>query len=72
MDVWQKGHGNFLSMAILSDHICQEISAKIGKDIRLGAIDGMICDGHIYHEKYAEAQAQMAKFNSESLIPANL
>jgi len=50
----------------------QEISARIGKDIRLGPIDGMICDVHIYHEKYAEAQAHMAKLNLEILEPANL
>jgi thymidylate synthase len=72
MDVWQKGHGNFLSMAVLSDHICREISARIGKDIRLGPIDGMICDVHIYHEKYAEAQTHMARLNCEILEPANL
>jgi thymidylate synthase len=68
MDVWQKGHGNFLSMAMLSDHVRKEISTRLGKKIRLGPIDGMICDAHIYNEKYAEAHQQMTKWHSETLL----
>jgi thymidylate synthase len=70
MDVWQKGHGNFLSMAMLSDHIRKEIGARIGKTIRLGPLDGMICDGHIYNEKYAEAEEHMARLKSRVLQPS--
>lgn len=59
MDVWQKGHGNFLSVAMLSDHIKNEIEKRINKKITMGHLDGLICDGHIYNEKYAESRLRM-------------
>ncbi|RLB78174.1 MAG: hypothetical protein DRH06_02280 [Deltaproteobacteria bacterium] len=64
MDVWQKGHGNFLSMAILSDNIRQEISRRINRPIALGPLDGLICDVHIYNEKYEEARARMSRLSA--------
>lgn len=67
MDAWQKGHGNFLSIAMLSDHVAAEISKRIGKKIELGPLDGMICDAHIYQEKYEEARSRMAGW-SESEV----
>jgi thymidylate synthase len=67
MDPWQKGHGNFIAMAMLSDHIAKQISKRIGKKIELGSLDGMICDAHIYNEKYEEARARMANWSEESL-----
>ena len=70
MDVWQKGHGNFLSIAMLSDHIRKEIMARIGRPIRLGPLDGMICDGHVYNEKYSEARQQMKRLREEALLPS--
>ena len=64
MDAWQKGHGNFLSMAMLSDNILQEISQRIGKPITLGPLDGLICDAHIYNEKYEEARVRMSNLSA--------
>lgn len=64
MDVWQKGHGNFLSVAMLSDHIRKEIEKRIDKEIVLGPLDGLICDGHIYNEKYAESRDTMKRLSS--------
>jgi len=61
MDAWQKGHGNFLSIAMLSDQIREEISRRIDKPIDLGPLDGLICDAHIYNEKYEEARERLAK-----------
>jgi hypothetical protein len=61
MDAWQKGHGNFLSIAMLSDQLRQEISDRIGRPIHLGPLDGLICDAHIYHEKYDEARLHMSR-----------
>jgi len=63
MDPWQKGHGNFIAIAMLSDHIAKEISKRIGKSIELGPLDGMICDAHIYKEKYEEARSRMANWS---------
>ena len=64
MDAWQKGHGNFLSMAMLSDQIRQEISKRIGKPIALGPLDGLICDAHIYNEKYDEARIRISNLSA--------
>ena len=64
MDAWQKGHGNFLSIAMLSDQIRQEISRRIDRPIDLGPLDGLICDAHIYNEKYEEARARMSSENA--------
>ena len=63
MDAWQKGHGNLLSIAMLSDHIRQEISKRIGCPIALGPLDGFICDVHIYNEKYEEARQRISNFS---------
>jgi hypothetical protein len=69
MDPWQKGHGNFISIAMLSDHIAKEISERIGKKIELGPLDGMICDAHIYKEKYDEARTRMANWSENAYVP---
>jgi thymidylate synthase len=61
MDAWQKGHGNLLSIAMLSDHIRKEISSRTKHKIRLGPLDGLICDAHIYQEKYTEARERMSR-----------
>ncbi|MGE4251903.1 MAG: thymidylate synthase [Parvibaculaceae bacterium] len=67
MDTWQKGHGNFLSIAMLSHHIAQEISARLHKKIAIGSLDGMIADGHIYQEKYEEASTHVKNYRREAL-----
>ena len=66
MDPWQKGHGNFISIAMLSDHIAGEISKRIDKPIEVGPLDGMICDAHIYKEKYDEARERMANWSGKA------
>jgi thymidylate synthase len=62
MDVWQKGHGNLLAIAMLSDHVAKEIGKRIGKTIELGPLDGLICDAHIYGEKYDEANTRISSW----------
>lgn len=64
MDPWQKGHGNILAIAMLSDQIRKEVGSRIDKPIELGPLDGLICDAHIYIEKYEEARARMSKFSA--------
>jgi thymidylate synthase len=64
MDAWQKGHGNFLSIALLSAHIRDQISSRLGQETELGPLDGIICDVHIYNEKYHEARERMAKLSA--------
>jgi thymidylate synthase len=64
MDAWQKGHGNFLSIAMLSDQIRKEISKRINRPIDLGPLDGLICDAHIYNEKYEEARIRISNLTA--------
>jgi len=66
MDPWQKGHGNLIAIAMLSDHVAKEISKRINKPIELGPLDGMICDAHIYKEMYEEARTRMAGWSEGS------
>lgn len=61
MDAWQKGHGNLLSIGRLSEYVRGQISSRIGRKITLGPLDGLICDVHIYNEKYDEARERMAR-----------
>jgi thymidylate synthase len=70
MDVWQKGHGNFLSIAMLSDHIAKALSWRLGQQVTLGFLDGMIADGHIYEEKYAEAREKVEEYFSNEAVPS--
>jgi thymidylate synthase len=68
MDVWQKGHGNFLSVAMLSDHIAKALSFRLGETVHLGFLDGMIADGHIYEEKYSEARAMVEEYDGAEAL----
>ncbi|MCF8111939.1 MAG: hypothetical protein K9J85_10685 [Desulfobacteraceae bacterium] len=68
MDAWQKGHGNFLSIAMLSDHVRKEISGRINKPINMGPLDGLICDAHIYKEKYGEAANRLSNVEFDTNI----
>jgi thymidylate synthase len=70
MDVWQKGHGNFLSIGMLTDHIAKALSWRLGQSITLGFLDGMIADGHIYEEKYAEAREKVEQYDSDMAVLA--
>ncbi len=64
MDPWQKGHGNLLAIAMLSDQVRKEIAGRIDNPIELGPLDGLICDAHIYMESYEAACKGMSKFSA--------
>lgn len=50
MDVFQKGPGNIISIAMLSETIARELQRRLKTEIGLGFLDGLIADGHIYEE----------------------
>lgn len=56
MDVYQKGHGNLIALAKLSEIVARGVSQKIKKNIRLGFLDGIIADAHIYKESFSESR----------------
>lgn len=55
MDVFQKGHGNLASMVLLSQLLAQALRRRKGWQIRLGRLEGLITDAHIYQESWTEA-----------------
>lgn len=65
MDVYQKGHGNLLSMVLLSGIIAKKISQKTGWKIKLGFLDGLIVDGHIYEEMINSAKLTVQKYEKD-------
>lgn len=63
MDVYQKGHGNLVALAKLSKIVARDVSQKIKKDIKLGFLDGIIADVHIYKETFAEAKKTLSLYH---------
>ncbi|REL73189.1 hypothetical protein DSI35_22440, partial [Mycobacterium tuberculosis] len=47
----------------LTGAVQENVSARIGRKIMLGPLDGMICDVHIYKETYAEACKRLANLD---------
>lgn len=65
MDVYQKGHGNLVAIAMLSEIVASGVSQKLNKDIKLGFIDGIIADGHIYKEILDDARKTIKRFKND-------
>jgi thymidylate synthase len=59
MDIYQKGYGNFVSMVMLSDYVAKKLSENLKTSIRLGMLDGLIADVHIYEELIEEARVTL-------------
>jgi len=56
IDAFQKSHGNFLSIAKLTHDIAAELEKNLKAKIRIGFLDGMIADAHIYEECFFNAK----------------
>jgi len=66
MDVFQKGHGNFIVLAMLSRVVAKGLSKKIkDKPIRLGFLDGIITDAHIYRESFSEVEKTLLDYHNK-------
>jgi len=65
IDAYQKSHGNFLSITKLSNIIAEELSKKLNKKIKVGFLDGMIADAHIYEETFEEAKKTLSSFKND-------
>ncbi|MBU4502367.1 MAG: hypothetical protein KKA79_07245 [Nanoarchaeota archaeon] len=64
-DAFQKAPGNLVTMAMLSEKIAERLTKNLKKKVKLGSLDGLITDAHIYEEtiKDAEAAVSAAKRN---------
>ncbi len=56
MDVFQKGHGNFVALAKMTELLAGRISANVGSSVSTGYLDGLIVDAHIYENTLKEAR----------------
>jgi thymidylate synthase len=65
IDVFQKAQGNFLSIAKLSSYIASEITKNLGVEIKIGFLDGIIADAHIYKETLNEAKKTLKRFKND-------
>ena len=60
MDVFQKGNGNLVTLAMMTGHIAERIGErKFGNKnaVNSGYLDGIIADAHIYSDCLDEAKA---------------
>ncbi len=55
-DAFQKAPGNLTTMVMLSEKIAKKLTKILGKEIRLGCLDGLITDAHIYEETLGNAR----------------
>ncbi|MBU1043895.1 MAG: hypothetical protein KJ915_05800 [Candidatus Omnitrophica bacterium] len=55
-DAFQKAPGNLLTMVMLSEKISRGLSLALGKEVKLGSLDGLITDAHIYEETIEDAK----------------
>lgn len=65
MDVFQKGHGNLVAIAMFSEIVARGIGQKLNQKIKPGFIDGIIADGHIYKETFNEARKTLEKYKND-------
>lgn len=66
MDVFQKGHGNFVVLAMLSQAVAKGLSKKIkDKPIRLGFLDGIIADAHIYVDSFNKVEKILSDYHKK-------
>ncbi len=56
MDVFQKGHGNLVALAKMTELLAERISTKVGASVSAGGLDGLIVDAHVYENTLEEAK----------------
>jgi len=66
LDGFQKGNGNLLAVAMLSQKIAKQISDNLGVPIDCGPIDCFITDVHIYEECVNDAKEMIKKYDQNN------
>lgn len=63
MDVFQKGHGNLVALAKMTELLAGRISANVGASVSTGYLDGLIVDAHIYETTLEEARKMLDSYH---------
>lgn len=61
IDAYQKSIGNLVALAHMSEIVRDKITAKTGREIALGELDGFVTDAHIYEENFDDARSLTEK-----------
>lgn len=61
LDIFQKGLGNLVAMARMSEIVAKDISETTGRAIEPGFIEGLVTDIHIYEENFDQARALLSQ-----------
>ena len=56
IDVYQKSGGNLAAISLLSKQVAKRLEKNLKVPIKIGSLDGMITDAHIYQETIDEAK----------------
>lgn len=62
MDSFQKGIGNFIAIAMMSEKVAEKLRENLKTKIEVCSLDGMITDTHIYTENIHDAQELLKKY----------
>lgn len=66
MDIYQKGLGNIIAIARMSEIVADNIRKETGRNIVLGFIEGFVTDIHIYNESVDEAKKMIVDSHENS------
>jgi hypothetical protein len=66
LDGFQKGNGNFLVVAMLSQKVAKQISDNLRVPVTCDALDCFITDVHIYEECLSEAKEIIKKYDQNN------
>jgi thymidylate synthase len=63
IDAFQKAPGNLVSISMLSYKVSGKLSKKLKSKIKIGFLDGLIADAHIYQECINDAKNLIKSIN---------
>ncbi len=64
-DVFQKNVSDLVVFSLLAQEVGRRLSVSLAKPVRMGFIDGMITDGHIYQNTYDAALETVSTYLNE-------
>jgi thymidylate synthase len=70
LDIFQKGLGNLVAMARMSEQVAADIRKATGREISLGTLEGLITDVHLYEETFEDAKKVIAQAQAAQKAPA--
>lgn len=68
LDCYQKGAGNLVAMLLLAEQVAERLSQKLGHVVRIGILDGLIADTHIYEETFKECERMISRIEREKTV----